>query len=48
MGVKTFCIETDVSILYEWFKQNVQAMRKTLGLPITAVEAALAKPGYTG
>ena len=48
MGVKHFCIGTDVSILFEWFKQNGQAMRETLGLPISAVEAALAKPGYAG
>ena len=46
MGVKHFCIGTDVSILFEWFKQNGRTMRETLGLPISAVEAALAKPGY--
>ena len=31
MGVKHFCVGTDVSILFEWFKQNGQAMRQVLG-----------------
>jgi 4-hydroxy-2-oxoheptanedioate aldolase len=31
MGVKHFCIGTDVSILYSWFKQSGGAMRQLLG-----------------
>ncbi len=31
MGVKHFCIGTDVSILFNWFKQNGQEMRNLLG-----------------
>jgi len=41
MGVKHFCIGTDMSILYQWFKQNGAAMRELLG----AVPAAEAKAG---
>lgn len=33
MGVKHFCIGTDVSILFEWFKANGGQMRDLLGLP---------------
>jgi 2-keto-3-deoxy-L-rhamnonate aldolase RhmA len=31
MGVKHFCIGTDVSILFSWFKQSGGAMRELLG-----------------
>lgn len=31
MGVKHFCIGTDVSILFEWFKSNGKSMRSLLG-----------------
>ena len=41
-------VVTDVSFLFEWFKQNGKAMRETLELTNSAVEAALAKTGYTG
>ena len=30
-GVKHFCIGTDVSILFDWFKGNGAAMRELLG-----------------
>ena len=30
MGVKHFCIGTDVSILYDWFKQQGGAMKELL------------------
>jgi 2-keto-3-deoxy-L-rhamnonate aldolase RhmA len=30
MGVKHFCIGTDMSILYEWFRDNGKAMREVL------------------
>ena len=30
-GVKHFCIGTDVSILFAWFKENGRAMRELLG-----------------
>jgi len=33
MGVKHFCIGTDVSILFAWFKSNGGKMRDLLGLP---------------
>lgn len=33
MGVKHFCVGTDVSVLYDWFRANGDAMRKTLGVP---------------
>lgn len=32
MGVKHFCIGTDVNILFDWFKQNGKSMRDTLGI----------------
>jgi 4-hydroxy-2-oxoheptanedioate aldolase len=31
MGVKHFCIGTDVSILFQWFKEQGTAMRALLG-----------------
>src|SRR5262245_12344238 len=44
MGVKHFCIGTDVSILFQWFVQNGKAMRSALGREIAAeIEA---KQGY--
>jgi 4-hydroxy-2-oxoheptanedioate aldolase len=33
MGVKHFCIGTDVSILFDWFRQNGRDMRNLLGRP---------------
>jgi 4-hydroxy-2-oxoheptanedioate aldolase len=32
MGVKHFCIGTDVSILFDWFKKSGKMMRDMLGL----------------
>ena len=32
MGVKHFCIGTDVSILFQWFQDNGKAMRDLLGI----------------
>lgn len=43
MGVKHFCIGWDVSILFDWFKQNGQALRQFLGRS-DAISAASA--GY--
>jgi 4-hydroxy-2-oxoheptanedioate aldolase len=40
MGVKHFCIGTDVSILFEWFKQNGKEMRSLLGRDTAAGEGA--------
>ena len=48
MGVKHFCIGTDVSILFDWFKQNGRAMRETLGVPLPDTSPGAAKPGYSG
>ena len=31
MGVKHFCIGSDVSILFEWFKRNGKAMCELMG-----------------
>lgn len=31
MGIKHFCVGTDMRILYDWFKANGQAMRDLLG-----------------
>lgn len=44
MGVKHFCIGTDVSILFEWFKQNGKEMRETLGL--AATESGTESPSH--
>lgn len=33
MGVKHFCIGTDMNILFNWFKQNGREMRNLLGRP---------------
>ncbi len=40
MGVKHFCIGTDVSILFQWFVENGKEMRSVLGRDIGAEEAA--------
>src|SRR5215468_1109083 len=47
MGVKHFCIGTDVSILFEWFKQAGREMRSMLGLEGKAGEGK-AERGYSG
>jgi hypothetical protein len=36
MGVKHFCIGTDVSILFDWFRQNGREMRGLLGREMPA------------
>lgn len=48
MGVKHFCIGTDVSILFEWFKNSGKAMRDNLGLGNSAAEDGPARAGYGG
>ena len=41
MGIKHFCIGTDVSILFDWFRENGRAMRETLGVdPVASAAAA--------
>src|SRR5437016_3792364 len=45
MGVKHFCIGTDVSILFQWFVQSGQAMRSLLGQAGESAEGG-SKPGY--
>ena len=45
MGVKHFCIGTDVSILFDWFVQGGKAMRQILGRDTEAAEAP-ARQGY--
>jgi 4-hydroxy-2-oxoheptanedioate aldolase len=47
MGVKHFCIGTDVSILFEWFKQAGREMRGLLGREQHPAGEA-AERGYTG
>ena len=48
MGVKHFCIGTDVSILFDWFKHNGKVMRETLGMPLPDTEPGVDKPAYGG
>ena len=48
MGVKHFCIGTDVSILFDWFKQNGQAMRQSLGVPAAGIAPGAADSAYGG
>jgi len=43
-GVKHFCIGTDVSILFKWFQQNGESLRKTLGVAMPDTKAT----GYDG
>lgn len=48
MGVKHFCIGSDVTILFDWFKQNGRDMRSVMGLdPQGAAEGAPGR-GYRG
>jgi 4-hydroxy-2-oxoheptanedioate aldolase len=46
MGVKHFCIGTDVSILFEWFTQSGKAMRNLLGRDTSELSETQAKQGY--
>jgi 4-hydroxy-2-oxoheptanedioate aldolase len=46
MGVKHFCIGTDVSILFEWFVHNGKAMRGLLGRDTREAAEVEAKHGY--
>jgi len=44
MGVKHFCMGTDVSILFQWFKENGKAMRDLLGT--TGADVKVAEGAY--
>jgi 2-keto-3-deoxy-L-rhamnonate aldolase RhmA len=46
MGVKHFCIGTDVSILFQWFVQNGKEMRSLLGSETIAAAEVETKQGY--
>jgi 2-keto-3-deoxy-L-rhamnonate aldolase RhmA len=46
MGVKHFCIGSDVSILFEWFTQSGKAMRTILGRDTSETSEVQAKHGY--
>jgi 4-hydroxy-2-oxoheptanedioate aldolase len=46
MGVKHFCIGTDVSILFQWFVRNGQAMRSVLGRDVEEAAEMPAPRGY--
>jgi 4-hydroxy-2-oxoheptanedioate aldolase len=46
MGVKHFCIGTDVSILFDWFVQGGKAMRQLLGRDTGEAAEAPARQGY--
>jgi 4-hydroxy-2-oxoheptanedioate aldolase len=46
MGVKHFCIGTDVSILFEWFVQGGKAMRSILGRDTDGAAEVQARQGY--
>ena len=48
MGVKHFCIGTDVSILFNWFRDNGKAMNSVLKRELPAARAVAEKPGYKG
>jgi 2-keto-3-deoxy-L-rhamnonate aldolase RhmA len=48
VGVKHFCMGTDVSILFDWFKHNGQVMRETLGIPLPDTATGATKSGYGG
>ena len=38
MGVKHFCLGSDVSVLFNWFKANGKSLRDTLGIPALDAE----------
>jgi 4-hydroxy-2-oxoheptanedioate aldolase len=46
MGVKHFCIGTDVSILFDWFVQGGKAMRQLLGRDAGEAAETPARQGY--
>lgn len=46
LGVKHFCIGTDVGILFQWFVQNGKAMRGLLGRDTGPAAEVEAKHGY--
>jgi 4-hydroxy-2-oxoheptanedioate aldolase len=46
MGVKHFCIGTDVSILFQWFVHNGKAMRSLLGRDTTEAAEVETAHGY--
>src|SRR5262249_15647256 len=48
MGVKHFCIGTDVSILFNWFRDSGKAMNSVLKREPPAARATAEKPGYKG
>ena len=43
MGVRHFCIGTDMCILFDWFKANGAEMKKLLG---TSTASGAEGPGY--
>jgi 4-hydroxy-2-oxoheptanedioate aldolase len=46
MGVKHFCIGTDVNILFDWFVQGGKAMRQLLGRDTGETSEAPTRQGY--
>ncbi len=48
MGVKHFCIGTDVNILFDWFKENGKGMNALLKREPPAAGAGSEKSGYKG
>jgi 4-hydroxy-2-oxoheptanedioate aldolase len=46
MGVKHFCIGTDVSILFDWFVHSGKTMRAILGQDPSEAAEFRVKPGY--
>lgn len=46
LGVKHFCIGTDVSILFQWFVHNGKAMRAILGRDTSEAAEVETKHGY--
>lgn len=46
MGVKHFCVGTDVNILFDWFRQNGKSMRDALGIAPPESAPEKTKSGY--
>lgn len=46
MGVKHFCIGSDVGILFQWFQQNGKAMREALGTTDSRTAAGQSATSY--
>ena len=48
MGVKHFCVGTDMNILFDWFRQTGQAMKDVLGTEVAGAVEEKAEAAYKG